>query len=29
MADVLLQKVLTQYTRADLDRVVEQMQGFL
>lgn len=29
VADVLLQKVLTQYTREDLDRVVEQMQGFL
>lgn len=29
VADVILQKVLTTYTRADLDRVVEQMMGFL
>lgn len=29
VADVILQKVLTSYTRADLDRVVEQMMGFL
>ena len=29
VADVLLQKVLTTYTREDLDRVVEEMLGFV
>jgi hypothetical protein len=28
VADVILQKVLTTYTRADLDRVVDQMLAF-
>ena len=29
VADVLLQRVLTKYTRADLDRVVNELMGFL
>lgn len=29
VADVLLQKVLTRYTREDLDRVVDQLLAFL
>ena len=29
VADVLLQRVLTKYTRADLDAVVEQIMGFV
>lgn len=29
VADVILQRVLTTYTRADLDRVVEEMMGFI
>lgn len=29
VADVILQKVLTRYTQEDLDRVVDQIVGFL